>query len=565
MLIVGIFGMCAYSFSFFALVVYQTLRAPRAFIEDPDFKVKYKFMLGKFQPDRYWFSVVGLLQALLLNIISTFSRNSFAQMYFTIVLFIIFASVQVALWPWKFQDINLIDIMNKLAIMLILILGTSCVRGSEDTRKKSVEVFKYFMLAFVVMPLLFIAYVICRAFYRRCFTNKAARDIAFTQNFHNTMLLAGFRSNQDLHKFVSSLPDADYRVCRKFVDVMLAQMYHWQPGPKFRQKRLITATSHYTVASSKRLVRLLSNLSDMGYAVGPAFEERQLLLTLSMDLRKAVETDEPVLDVKPTQQRASVAESVNAFMSTVVDTMAPVVDMMTPTRPQEQVLNSETLCNKLGLAGDDELNCDDFVKLVSPLVETLHADDIEKVFNFIDIDRSGAVSIDELVTLMDGVVNSTGATTNDRSSLRGFVVDDNQIYMKFTLHVWRKVILQNKQRRIVTNRKLAALEVKGDHNEFMAAEKHAAVKIKLWWNRYQKRRAEKAAKTAAAISTLYDGVRPIPLSPRKPPNSLDVQNLQTHSDIDHDNFPLSGNCVVKPSADKLGMTIRHRSLMTKEI
>jgi len=361
----------------------------------------------------------------------------------------------VAFWPWKFHEANVADVVFKSGLLVIVIMGTAYL--PEEGRASSQGVFEKWLVASVCLPLIYVTTRFIRMKYKEVVKTKTVLDVRFMQEFHNILLLTSRKSNHELHNFISSLPDRDYRVMKQFNNAILAQMFHLQPSDSLREQRLIQGTSHFQVANGRSMHRRLVHLECMGHELGEAFAQRRRLHILA----------DEVIDVIG-ERRARVfakggCSSTSSTLGAASIRTAPVT--------------AGDIFDAIGIRDEQEMTCHEFVKAMLSVTQTLHAAELESVFKWMDLDSNGKLSAQEFVTTIRGIVgNSSLVPGKSMGIYMAFNHTDEEI-SRACFRVWHQHIDRIRTARQLTQRRTKQLVAQEKFGQEFDREDMAARRI----------------------------------------------------------------------------------------
>mmetsp|Transcript_50177 Transcript_50177/g.113795 ORF Transcript_50177/g.113795 Transcript_50177/m.113795 type:complete len:1229 (-) Transcript_50177:778-4464(-) len=154
MLALGVIFTVAYGVGLFAVALWATLVAPKRSAVSPVFLVMFRFLFFRFRADRwYWGSALLLRNGFLSFVPVMTPDDAHAQIVlFSTVLLVALVS-QVALWPWKNLQLNIVDCV--LIVLVTTIVSCSAVTAPPSPNEGTFTVFM--VLLFVVALLVALA------------------------------------------------------------------------------------------------------------------------------------------------------------------------------------------------------------------------------------------------------------------------------------------------------------------------------------------------------------------------------------------------------------------------
>jgi len=120
----GVVFTLVYGVGFAALCLVANFIAPERSAKDPTFVMCFRFLLGRFRVDRWYWGSVLMLRALLMAMVPiSFTDSTFKQLVMLITLLTGFLIAQCHHQPWKAQVLNMAD--TTVLAMTMLIAGAS--------------------------------------------------------------------------------------------------------------------------------------------------------------------------------------------------------------------------------------------------------------------------------------------------------------------------------------------------------------------------------------------------------------------------------------------------------
>jgi len=156
MIIVGVLAIMVYFVATFALFQWVCHVAPMKY-GDPYFRRKWKFLLIKWKPNRWWFGQVFLLKGVFLNLTLVLFKSGALQVLwtaFSLMCYIVFVMV---LRPWRHQAANLMDCVVNLSLLsigLVTIYYADRNEEAENTLDKVLATLTFLPIVIVGMGVL---------------------------------------------------------------------------------------------------------------------------------------------------------------------------------------------------------------------------------------------------------------------------------------------------------------------------------------------------------------------------------------------------------------------------
>jgi len=140
MLYPGIAGFLCWSIGVFALHAYVTWHAPQSFTTDAVFRARRKYFFAKYREDRYWFGLISMFFALLLNlaiyVLSQIGDRKLRTFQVQIVFCIVMCNVGFLTFTSPYKNVLNTKLDCALKIVMIWILTVS---STETSMLGSVE------------------------------------------------------------------------------------------------------------------------------------------------------------------------------------------------------------------------------------------------------------------------------------------------------------------------------------------------------------------------------------------------------------------------------------------
>ncbi|CEM34047.1 unnamed protein product [Vitrella brassicaformis CCMP3155] len=126
------------------------IRAPYRF-DDVRFRTRYKFLLYRFTPDKYWWGVVILARNMLLTLAAViFPSDGYAQVYYTAAVLIVSVVMQVYHMPFRDPRNNYLDMILTMITLFIIVVGVFFI----DSQDRKPEAYAIVLTVSVTLPCL---------------------------------------------------------------------------------------------------------------------------------------------------------------------------------------------------------------------------------------------------------------------------------------------------------------------------------------------------------------------------------------------------------------------------
>jgi len=133
MQVVAIIALCTQSLPFIAMYAYMVTVIPKRSLSDPRYAIKWKFIVYRFHAGAWYYGLAFLIRNFLVALSTTLDASQpFTQALFLGVVLLFFLLMQVLVWPWKSQLLNIID-MLQTSLVLLMILSAMALVDNTDT------------------------------------------------------------------------------------------------------------------------------------------------------------------------------------------------------------------------------------------------------------------------------------------------------------------------------------------------------------------------------------------------------------------------------------------------
>ncbi|CAE8604277.1 unnamed protein product, partial [Polarella glacialis] len=139
----AVLGMLIYPVSILSWSLWVTLKYPSRVASGAGLtlNIRYRFLFGRFRPERYYFGTLYLVRNLCVTLVPVlFSNIPALQVVVMGAVLQVFAAIQAMLWPWRTTSSNVSDISISLFLVIVL-LGAAPLLEIDDPTVLGVLVF----------------------------------------------------------------------------------------------------------------------------------------------------------------------------------------------------------------------------------------------------------------------------------------------------------------------------------------------------------------------------------------------------------------------------------------
>ncbi|CAK0869734.1 unnamed protein product [Prorocentrum cordatum] len=130
---INLFATCAYGLTIYTYVAYTVFTAPRRIGTERGFIARYRFCFGTKRPDRWWWILVKMSFGLSLCLVQVVlpANNVHSHVYTSALFMFVITVILYGAWPWKFDSNNWVEVMCKIALIVLLMLTTAFIDVSS--------------------------------------------------------------------------------------------------------------------------------------------------------------------------------------------------------------------------------------------------------------------------------------------------------------------------------------------------------------------------------------------------------------------------------------------------
>lgn len=136
---IGVAAFLFYCVGFGTLFAIIIIKSPAKF-QDPQFQMRWKFLLIKYRPDVWWWSMVLIGKGIVNNIGFIFLDTGIAQLYWIMTVVFIYSLLAISWLPWRHRQTTFFDIYMHLSLIMVCSILTWFAQQSlstEEARSKN--------------------------------------------------------------------------------------------------------------------------------------------------------------------------------------------------------------------------------------------------------------------------------------------------------------------------------------------------------------------------------------------------------------------------------------------
>eukprot|EP00927_Polykrikos_kofoidii_P060137 TRINITY_DN55204_c0_g1_i1.p1 TRINITY_DN55204_c0_g1~~TRINITY_DN55204_c0_g1_i1.p1 ORF type:complete len:1380 (-),score=161.46 TRINITY_DN55204_c0_g1_i1:50-3601(-) len=389
---------CLYCGGFFAYVIKFALTAPKAVSKDTTIAYQYRFVIGPTRPECWWWILIVLAHSFGMRLVQTLSSDVHVVVYLSILLMCTVISVEVHLMPYKFVMANFVDVFLKIAIVLTLILSTAFIRQQEID---SLEVHKN-NWAIVILFLLSACLIFAGFHMLRWLRQVLGSPVVVASRHVQTALMC-----RDVFAEISMLPEktfvarmsrleeVDLWILSRCTEMLVAALLAKQPGRRLYQQRLIPSSEFSIWDRSATSTDVLKAILD-----GSAQKIQNRNAIIRSNLR-SVATLARNMAADGDSGSASLRRSLSQFSASGSSGSSPVRHVRRRIRRARTTKFESRVLSGMDWNPSRALDMSSFVEKLSDLTE-LSEQDLQEIFETVDTDNDGLVSMGDCLTLLMG-------------------------------------------------------------------------------------------------------------------------------------------------------------------
>lgn len=383
--VMAIFAIIFYSLGFLAFAIYLVYVAPKRFCRDPHFRTRFRCLWAKYHPTRWWFCVASLTHGLVLNL-SALLDSARWQLLGAIFINTFYVLLSSHALPWKFLVNHVVDLITKVGL---LCLGIFMLSNNNEAPLDGTLTTVLYMVSGCV-PLCVVAYLMMKHIVKKEMNKvKSFEDRGeFAEKFMDTMVIVGNRGLFELRKYAFELLDTDMVHLDVALDILASTMlgvqstnrFQWRCSPKAWEQQAPgtlegrrIAAGHPASQDYRPLVR----------------EFKSWLLTNYKDFSQE-KVSEQTHRMRSSQRLFNEASAVMRKMSGV-DPVVHGLFLMLNTDGGQDVTKQEFV--------------DAILKQMVCTAQLFSIEDLNKIFDFADVDQNGSLTVMEIANALHKVVD----------------------------------------------------------------------------------------------------------------------------------------------------------------
>lgn len=247
-----------------ALFCYTIVQAPKLFKEET-FRVRWKFLLIKFRPTTYWWSLVLLLKGVWLSLATVIFNNGQDQTLWLTCGLITYLVGCFALMPWRSYVAAVLDIGMHVLIALICSVLLAFVPSSEVNSSSAAAFLTAMAILALIMACAAALYLIWMRFHPSSELDEEREAVAMCAAF------AEVEDPKVLRGVLRAMPAADVQTLKTAAEIILNEIFAEQSKDPFQMRRLLSR-SDPLMKKVKQHIRAVS-LESLGAESPPLSED----------------------------------------------------------------------------------------------------------------------------------------------------------------------------------------------------------------------------------------------------------------------------------------------------
>jgi len=406
---VSLVAVTVYCGGFFAYVVRAIFQAPQR-ASKGDFMKTYDFIFADIRHDCYWWLMAQLTYRFCIVLVMSFAQNSQSKLYLFSGIQLVFSAATFIMQPNVSANANVLDMCLQLSLLWTLILATSFFKVDPIGIKELVGVRN--ACANCIAVILSMAVLVGLVFFAnwvRSLTwaagTKVGKQVRVAYGARDVMASLNLLTERDFMARSCHLCTADLHLLQQCTNMVVSEYLHYQPCSSRLQQRVKPEAKTFKIWSNEKAANTLFAAAEEGTL--------QDVTTENMILRQKVR--KLAKELGPLDSLAHF-KSLDTFPS-VSNVAAQAAAKLKQLKPVAS-LKQKSLTASLGTLSyhtghGQEYTSDEFQKLLESHT-TLTPAEIKQVFDIMDIDRSGTVSMIEfteaIVSLAPGILDDENDT-----------------------------------------------------------------------------------------------------------------------------------------------------------
>jgi len=372
-------------------MLYIVVVAPDRICVDDDFRRKYCSVWNKFDPQTWWFLLVQLSFAVMLNLVPVVIPNIRVQLLCAVTICLCYMLVAFNLKPWKYHLSHVTDIITKLGLIGFILLSMNLDLG-KPLKGRGIGMM---MVLVVVVPFFTVSLNVIHDLWTSRYYKLAnhRRRLNFSQRLADVSQIMASRHILDIRCLAMHLSDNDLEHLDKALDVLAFVTLGLQSAKAGRRRCVPFATERH------REGRLEGELIARG--ANMQHDGRQLL----RQLNKILSQDVP--DKKQEHKKNVPIHHLKRSWSEISHLTHDVTENILHSKVMSDVPERvRHVFEEMDVDRDGRITREEFAIGFSGLVSCdngehpFQSDDLVTLFNFMDVDQSGSLSLLELAQIL---------------------------------------------------------------------------------------------------------------------------------------------------------------------
>lgn len=266
MLGIGIVSCILYVVGFMVLLVSVLVRALHRF-RDESFQMRWKFLLIKYRPNVWWWSLAFLIKNILLNLSSVIFQTPVPQYLCIYTVTVLYMAAVAYYMPYRSRVVNAVELFSGLSIIYgaLVLLAISYQKG--DGQEEHTLAVLASILSFT--PLVLAAFAMSILRHAFCDSSESKRDKLFQEfkDIRSALTVIESLSEREQIQFLSHLSDWDRSYLSQVWNFITCEIH----GGRSREMRV--SSKRFNDASNSRLVAGYDTEKQETKAVAVAQEE----------------------------------------------------------------------------------------------------------------------------------------------------------------------------------------------------------------------------------------------------------------------------------------------------
>jgi len=216
-------AICIYCLSMGAAFVRVLYISPRRF-NDANFRLRWKFLLVRFQPNCWWWGIGLLLRGIFLNITVVLWATAVSQLVWVTGVITIYTFLVVVLEPWRYVLVNMADVLMNMLLLFTVMLFQAFSAPKEEQEHTVLQG----VLVMLVVPLVPLAGMAVMPWVKQC--NGTTMSVRFfeaensTQDLQKTAAMVVCADSADVKSMMMRLTPMDRYTISRALHILQAEI-----------------------------------------------------------------------------------------------------------------------------------------------------------------------------------------------------------------------------------------------------------------------------------------------------------------------------------------------------